>query len=311
MQQPVLNVVMYHYVRDLPRTPFPRIKGMLLESFRSQVKKLSERYEMARLETALEFLSGSYQPKRDLCLLTFDDGLREHYQDVTPILAELGIQGQFFVISRCQEDNWVAPVHMNHFLTAALGFEEYRTQFLARLDGELRESDPIRAARTYPWDSKEVAQFKLLFNFELDTQTRDAIVRDLFRSNLGDEGQFARELYFNWEEGRQMQAAGMLLGGHTHQHRPLAGLSRNALIDDLRQCRDLLRLRLAQQELWPFSYPYGKKDSFDRRCVLLLRKLGFSCSFSTEHGENAPGAKNFAIRRVDCNRASEPLAAAI
>lgn len=30
---PTLHVVMYHYIRDLPRTPFPRIKGMLLSSF--------------------------------------------------------------------------------------------------------------------------------------------------------------------------------------------------------------------------------------------------------------------------------------
>ncbi len=31
---PQLHIVMYHYVRDLPRTRFPRIKGMMLDEFR-------------------------------------------------------------------------------------------------------------------------------------------------------------------------------------------------------------------------------------------------------------------------------------
>ena len=30
----ILRVVMYHYVRDLASTPFPKLKGMLLEDFR-------------------------------------------------------------------------------------------------------------------------------------------------------------------------------------------------------------------------------------------------------------------------------------
>src|SRR6266550_2179500 len=88
-----LMVVMYHYVRNLPGTRFPRIKGLLTANFRQQVARLSEHYEMATLESALAFLAGEYQPARDLCLLTFDDGLKDHYTDVLPILSEQKIQG--------------------------------------------------------------------------------------------------------------------------------------------------------------------------------------------------------------------------
>src|SRR6266850_5047152 len=98
-----LNVVMYHYVRDLPGTRFPRIKGLMADDFRRQVAWLNERYEMATLESALALLAGSYQPKRDLCLLTFDDGLKDHYTEVLPLLAELRIEGLFFIITSCLE----------------------------------------------------------------------------------------------------------------------------------------------------------------------------------------------------------------
>src|SRR5215470_5585259 len=99
----VLRVVMYHYVRDLPRTQFPRLKGILIDDFRQQVDELSSKYEMASVESALDFMTGEYRPRRDLCLLTFDDGLKEHYAYVTPILAETGIQGLFFLITGCLE----------------------------------------------------------------------------------------------------------------------------------------------------------------------------------------------------------------
>ena len=83
-----LQVVMYHYIRDLPNTSFPRIKGMLTRDFREQLATLQSRYEMGTLESALDFMRGSYRPSRDLCLLTFDDGLKEHYAEITPILID-------------------------------------------------------------------------------------------------------------------------------------------------------------------------------------------------------------------------------
>lgn len=93
---PVCTIVTYHYVRDLPRTALPALKGLLTDDFRKQVDWLCERYEMATLESALAFWHGEYAPPRDLCLITFDDGLQEHYTDVLPILAERKIQGMFF-----------------------------------------------------------------------------------------------------------------------------------------------------------------------------------------------------------------------
>src|SRR5262245_10648640 len=113
---PVLHVVMYHYVRDLPNTSFPRIKGMLPSDFRRQLTALQGQYEMATLESALDFLQGTYRPSCDLCLLTFDDGLKEHYTEVAPMLLDHGVQGIFFVITAGLEEHRVASVHMNHFL---------------------------------------------------------------------------------------------------------------------------------------------------------------------------------------------------
>ena len=302
--QPLLHVATYHYVRDLPRTRFPQIKGMLLDDFRSQVHALPDMFEMATIESAVAFLTGKYVPRRDLCLMTFDDGLREHYADVTPVLAEKGIQGFFFLISGCLEDGVVAPVHMNHFLTAYLGFKTYQSEFMQTLrelgftgEGDI---DPMVAQRTYPLDTKEASQFKYLFNFVLPPKTRDLAVRALFQKHLGKEDEFGRELYLNWSEAREMQREGMVIGGHSHQHRPMATLRYPELYADLTRNWDLIQKNLLPQEIWPFSYPYGKADSYNRHTVEILRQLGYRLALCTEPGNNLPGMDLFSIRRVDC-----------
>jgi peptidoglycan/xylan/chitin deacetylase (PgdA/CDA1 family) len=300
---------MYHYVRDLPRTDFPRIKGMLPDDFRRQVNRLSERYEMASLESALAFLRGEYQPKRNLCLLTFDDCLKEHYAEVTPTLAERGIQGIFFIITSCLQEDRVAPTHMNHFLIAALDFDLYREALLKKLQSiapipvSLAEIDEEEARRTYRWDTSEVRAFKYLFNFVLDPVVRDKAVKELFEEYIGAESEFSRLLYFNWDEAKQMQKAGMTLGGHSHRHSPLATLTDEGQAKDLNSCYRLLMENLLPQRLWPFSYPYGKRPSFNQATAQQLNRMGFSCSFATEVGTNSPGADLFAIRRIDCKEA--------
>jgi peptidoglycan/xylan/chitin deacetylase (PgdA/CDA1 family) len=306
MSQPQLHVATYHYVRDLPNTRFPKIKGMMLDDFREQVRVLPDLFEMATVSSTLEFLNGTYRPQRDLCLMTFDDGLKEHYADVTPILEENGIEGVFFLISSCLEDHAVAPVHMNHFLMAGLGFEKYRAMFMEiiRAGGDSeqfeKQVDSGVSRHTYPLDTIDVARFKFLFNFVLPPSRRDGAVRDLFQRCLGDEREFAKELYVSWAEAREMQKAGMTMGGHTHEHRPLATLSHDELKLDLTTSTELIHANLEPQAYWPFSYPYGKANSFNENVIAMLRQLGFHFSLCTEKGLNLPGADLFAIRRIDC-----------
>jgi peptidoglycan/xylan/chitin deacetylase (PgdA/CDA1 family) len=304
-----LHVVMYHYVRDLPNTPFPRLKGMLTNTFRQQLRALWEHYELATLETALAFMQGAYIPRRDLCLLTFDDGLKEHYTEVTPLLVEHGIQGVFFLITSCVQEQHVASVHMNHVLMATLDFAEYQQAFFQRLhtltslSSAMLQINPQVAQRTYRWDTPEVAAFKYLFNFVLTADVRDQVVHSLFTDYIASEASFAPSWYVSWDEARAMQDAGMVLGGHSHQHQPLATLSAADLARDIRTCQQLVQANLHPQADWPFSYPYGKTDTFNAETITYLRALGVTCAFCTEVGSNAPGRDLFAIRRIDCKDA--------
>ena len=304
---------MYHYVRDLPRTRYPRIKGLLIDEFHAQVKWLSSEFEMVSLEAAIEFLEGRYHPRRDLCMLSFDDGLKEHHSDVMPILAERNIQGIFGIITGCVEQGVVAPVHMNHFLTATLDFDEYQKAFLDEIEnvspGLLDQVavDSDEAQRSYPLDTREMATFKLLVNFRLHPGLRDGVIRRLFERYCGHERPFANELYMNWQEIRQLQQAGMLIAGHTHSHQPLSTMNAEELAYDVRTCRGALEQHIIPQELWPFSYPYGKRNSYSPAAIEALQHAGYVCAFGTEAGRNVDGTDLFELYRVDCKGVVENL----
>ena len=294
-----LVVLMYHYIRAFSRCAFPRLKGVEIDDFAVDISSLRTHYEMATVEAALDFLQGRYQPSRPLCLLTFDDGLKEHYTDVAPRLEQLGIPGIFLLATSCFEGR-VLGVHKNHFLLASLGFEVHKQKFLARL-GEIDpttryEADYLRARHVYRWDTPEVSAFKHLLNFQLSEKIRDAVLDSLFEECLGNEAEFARQLYLTWDEACQMQRAGMVMGAHTHRHAALDRLEPDDVRADLGVCAHLLRSHLGPQRLWPFSYPYGHVSAV---AVQTLRDLEFDCAFTTEVGHNDVHQDRYRLRRID------------
>lgn len=301
---PALHVVTYHYIRDPDQTEFPRINFLSEGEFCRQIEFFQKGFEMATLETALAYLDGTYHPSKHLLLLTFDDGVKEHSAFVTPMLKQYGIQGLFFLISSSD----LAPVHMNHFLMAALPFPKYRQKFLEMLPNADQYSvDESRVSKQYPHDEIEVARFKYLLNFVLPASIRDAVLKELFEQNLGDTKIFADSLYVSWNEARQMQEAGMVIGGHSHQHKPLERLNDMELREDLDTCRQILDANLHPQPVWPFGYPYGKALSFGERTEAHLKRLGFRCGFTTERGVNLPTTDLFSLRRFDCKNVIKDL----
>ena len=81
-----LTIVMYHYVRDLVHSRYPRIHGLQIELFREQVQFLKKNYNFVTVEQILDAYENN--SVRDLpehpVLLTFDDAYKDHFDFVFP-----------------------------------------------------------------------------------------------------------------------------------------------------------------------------------------------------------------------------------
>ncbi len=84
-----LRTFMYHDVRDTEDTKFPgryNLKSFLnLEQFEKQVKFIAENYDIISPED-YKFINFNDDNDHKFAILTFDDGLVDHYNNVLPIL---------------------------------------------------------------------------------------------------------------------------------------------------------------------------------------------------------------------------------
>ena len=301
-----LIVVNYHHVRREPDSEFPGLHGLTLDQFRRQLDEFERRFEMIApedLEAAL--VSGEPLPPH-ACLLTFDDGLRDHYECVLPELQRRGLRAFFFICTAPFVDRILLTVHCAHLLSGRFGYPELRDELLetaARAgapapDEETRERGP----RQYRYDDPETAGVKYYLNFQLRPALRETVLRTVFRSRLGEERDYLRRHYMTEEEARELQDAGMAIGLHSHAHLALAAVADDVMRRDLRQNSSGLTDRLGRAPRW-ISYPYGGPDAWSGSVIRAARELGVVGGFTMTRQVNRLPLEPLAIGRLDTNDA--------
>ena len=114
--------VMYHYV--LPRDPAPPrgIRPLFVDEFEHQLDALGERYDIVHPVEFLRRIEEGAVSAKPACMLTFDDGTRDHLEVVAPILEKRGLRGLFFVLSWPIEERRMPLAHAVHW---ALSLDEH------------------------------------------------------------------------------------------------------------------------------------------------------------------------------------------
>ena len=89
---------MYHYIRD-NCAQYPHFKKLNIDQFRKQLDFFDKTYGFLSKEQFIESIDLKV-PIDDGIILTFDDGFKDHYQNVLPILEENGLWGVFLCADR-------------------------------------------------------------------------------------------------------------------------------------------------------------------------------------------------------------------
>jgi peptidoglycan/xylan/chitin deacetylase (PgdA/CDA1 family) len=107
--------------------------------------------------------------------------------------------------------------------------------------------------------------------------------------------------FLNWDECRQIAAAGFTLGSHSHSHTRLTELEPAEAEHELLRSKQEIELKL-NVSCRHFCCPYGKLNrDFDPTIhPVMAQKLGYASFLTTEGGVNLRGASVFDIRRNGC-----------
>ena len=283
MNKPLeLTVMMYHYIRDPgdEAEAGSGISGMSVDTFEKQLDELAKQHTFVSWRQVSRALQEENTLPPSACLLTFDDGVSDHYLNAFRILQSRNLSGLFFILDR-SEDSGLVLGHKIHFLLGTLGVAKLWESLWRRLNVDERErftqAETIYQ-RKYLQNSLDsrINLLKAVLQRDLSVEV-DPLLSDLFEKYVGPEKETAQTYYLNIKQIQEMVAGGMHVGGHSRSHPWFDWIDAEARRAEIKASVDWIRQ--FEPEPWAFAYPYG---GFSEDSPALLRQHGFIAAFTTQ-----------------------------
>ena len=292
-----LTVVMYHYVRNVEESRYPEIKGLELDFFIKQLSFFKENYNVVAMEDVILSFGGKSLPPKPL-LLTFDDGYAEHFNLVYPALRDFGIRGSFFVPVKAIVEHELLDVNDVNDIVDDIRLDvlAYKNQFnLKGFDGYFNE-----LALANRFDTKEVIFVKRMLQYALPEELRSLLSSKYFEKYVGmNEKVFAKELYMNESQIKQLVRDGMHVGCHGYDHYWWNKLDSDSLEMELMKSKEFLSSIGCDMSQWTACYPYGSSsDSVVKELEFQGCKLAFTTEVKVAEIDNH---SKLLIPRLDTN----------
>jgi peptidoglycan/xylan/chitin deacetylase (PgdA/CDA1 family) len=272
-----LLVLNYHRVGSSVGSPFDRnLWSATQDDFSRQVQFLQRHFDVVGIDDLENVLSR--RTGRSV-MITFDDGYRDNYELVFPVLRAHGSRAVFFLTTGFLDHSRVA------------WWDEIA--WMVRQSSRQRIEASNWTRRPIDWDRAErcgaIRQLLSIYKHLSGDQTESYLE---FLAEATGSGrcpaEAAGEMWMTWDMVREMSAAGNDFGGHTMNHPVLSQLSPEDQDREIEGCR----LRIAAELGVPpvaFSYPVGGREAFDEITRASLAAHGFRWAFSYYGGYTRPG----------------------
>ena len=295
----MLLVVNYHYV-GMPEYPFPGIHGLSIDEFCRHVRHLKDRYSIIGLDDLQSIHSSN---DKTYCLLTFDDGLTCHYENVFPVLNDEGVKGVFFISTKPLSSHQAANTHKIHVVRAHMEPADFYNELRGlcqdrgvHIDRSLEDI----STRYYRYDIELNAKSKYILNYVLSDSVRGDFIEGLFSKIYPDERKFVSDWYLSEEQILKMNSQYCCIGSHAHTHNPLAKMDYDQAYKELSESKAILE-KITGNDITTLSYPLGSKGAVGSREADIAKNVGYEYAFTMYRGMNKNIDNPFLLLRLDCN----------
>jgi peptidoglycan/xylan/chitin deacetylase (PgdA/CDA1 family) len=285
----VLLLSYHRATLDFSESAREGLPSMLISAatLRRQLEQLGRTWEIVSLSEAARILAeGAGGPGRAFAAVTFDDGYADNHAVALPVLAALRVPATVYVAT-CFTGTPARLAHDRLFATLRelarrgtpperAGLEASLQTLLAACAGGGPAATLDRLIACLPHPSL------LAVTAALEARTGMSPADLPPGSRLLD-----------WDELREMAAAGIEVGGHSVSHAVLPNLPLDEVRREIAGCRDAIAERLGRPPRH-FAYPNGYHSPAVRRAV---QAAGFETGSTTEDRENVRGCDLFALRR--------------
>ncbi|WP_044191667.1 polysaccharide deacetylase family protein [Hyalangium minutum] len=287
-----LLIVSYHrVVEDLTGELQRSIPGLLIskETFRRHLEQAAAAgYEFATIGDAVDVMAGRRSTKRDLCVVTFDDGYRDVYRFAYPLLKRMGVPAIVYLPT----DFIGTKRRFNHdrlfHLIQVAQKRRLRPYFTTLPEPALKLAGPILSG------SRPVSDALDEFIGEHSARVVQEVIQAL-EQELGGGANLLPEQgdIMDWDEVRHMARDGFEFGAHTLGHTVLTMEPAEQMEREIIESKQAIERELGTP-VRDFAYCNGW---YSEEVIRLLKQHGFRSGVTTEDLPNRVGGDPFTLKR--------------
>ncbi len=305
-----LLVISYHYVRD-QGGKYPGIHPVSALELSDHIYKLKKQYRPVSIEQAENFFSGKSHLECDSFLITFDDGLKDHYINARSVLKQHSINGVFFVPTLPYSDGIAPTVHKIHWLRANTDPDEFiilLNKFLPCKWSNLtlNKKDQKKSSEMHIHDDLQTQMLKFSLNFIIPHDIVGQAMSKILAEKGISENEFCQMTFMDTRQIRKLEKDGHMIGMHGHSHITFTSLNKQELDDDIEKNSLELENILGSRPRW-LGYPYGRPDAIPDNAKNLCKRHKINAAFSMISGFNQFGDDRTIIKRITPNEINKYL----
>ena len=293
----------YHYIRDRSSQDlFPRILGTSVNEFEKHIEMFSNHFKLITPSDALSFSYDNYNFNQGEIglLLTFDDGLSDHYV-TAKILAKHGIKAIFFIPTCVLKDELPANPIIIHYCIAKFGLSSFLNFLKLSLEKNLNNFNEYMKKFSYVGGNYEevIQKIKYFFKYELNEKLSRTILLEIYESMFHNEFPNAMEImHLTKNQVFEMIKMGHSIGTHSHSHISIGSSNLdNAELDfEIIQPKNYLDTTFKINSDF-MSYPFGKANDCLSSKELIIKTDSYKLAFTVDEILNIKSTSPFELGR--------------
>ena len=267
---------MYHYVKNFDKSNNFNVNGLDFYEFRNQLNYLKKKYTIIGYEEFLFFTKDKKKLPKNACMLTFDDGYKEHIEYVLPELLNRKIKGLFFPSAKAVNEKKILDINYIHLIISKCSNQNDLVKDLNLLlikniytKNEIDKKYKKYAIATR-YDDKNVRYIKNVLQYMSNNEVKYKILKILFKKYVKlDEKKVSKSLYMSIKDIKELINNKMYVGGHGYEHLRL-GLENKSLQEkEISKSLKFLKDVGAKTKDWIMCYPYG---SYNAATISIIKK---------------------------------------
>ncbi len=260
------------------------------EIFEKQIAYLSKNYKIVPLSSLIDRLQKKEMISDNWVVITFDDGYKDNITYALPILKKYNVTGTFYLPLDAVFGNYIFFYDEIQWIIDRTRVKNIKVELNGQmcvfsLENEKRKKDAI---------------VKLVIGIRQKShKERLDFIKQLYkvcRINIS-LSEKPCSIYMDEDDIKTLCACNMEIGSHTITHPNLATLPGAKLHEEINMSK--LRLeKLTQNSLQAFSYPFGKKTTYNDFVKKLIKNAGYTSAVMTVFGKVNHRSDIYALPRI-------------